>query len=1143
MKKTTRVVKTIHSRWVQSPSFWILQVILCFVCVILAFHYYPKAFPIIDLKISMDRSGALQRAGQIARQHGWGPKEFRQAASFEVDQQTQTFVELSEGGSGAFARILKEGIYSPYTWRVRHFAEGQTTETEVTFTPTGEFYGFAEHLPENEPGAALEISDALKIAENKAKSDWNIDFTPFHLVEKSHEERPSKRVDHSFVYERTHEKIGDGKYRLILSVSGDRLTAIQYYIQIPDAFARRYAEMRSANDTIAILASIGMIVLYFLGGCGVGLFFLARKRWVIWKTPLIIGGVVAAFQFFEQLNQLPLSWMQYDTAVPINGFLIKFLASAVLLFLSEWFLLSVSFMAAESLSRRAFPHHPQLWKLWQTSQASTLGILGRTVGGYLTVGLFFVYVVLAYFVGTRYFGWWSPSDTLFQPNTFSSFCPWFTSIALSLHAGFWEESLFRAVPIAGAALLGARFGRPKFWLVGGFLVQALIFGAGHANYPAQPSYARVVELILPSFLFGGLYLRFGLLPGIILHFTFDVISFAIPLFVAATPGVWVDRGLIVLLTLVPLWIVLLARYRQGRWKSLSAAAFNESWTPAESQVHQKKLVEIADHQALSHQKNRRPLPDPLRHFIIASGLICLLGAVYYAATYDNKIPSLNLDRNQAISIARRALVERGEVLSPEWQGVALTTMRMDDEDRFTWETEGKDHYYQFIGNYLTSPSWMVRFIRFDRNVADRAEEYQVFVTHDGRVTRVRHQLPEEQAGATLTVEEAKKIALQSVREIYDLNENQVRDVSSVASQLLHRKDWLFIFSDPATVLKKGEARVGIHVAGDKTTATRQFIFAPEDWSRAQRSRENSANIIESLSFLIIGALFFAGIIQSVIQWTQKKYDPRAFRKALVVLCVISAIDFVNSFPTFFGRLSTTEPFFNQMLTFVALKIMKIFVYSLFLSLVVGWVHEEAKREIYVTNPPAGKRRKYHPLGLAAMAYSLGLVGPTIIALCSKCLPAPLPLFGRLVALDKFWPILSGIQLIEKYALSTLFFSILTLITHRLTAGWARRPLAGLFLITGVGLALVGVDPDNVSRWLVLGLLDAAYLIVVYRYLLQFNLSLIPLMTAAIFVLLELKQVGLDAYAGSGLHAVFNILLILGASLLWHLELRRKKSVH
>ena len=98
----------------------------------------------------------------------------------------------------------------------------------------------------------------------------------------------------------------------------------------------------------------------------------------------------------------------------------------------------------------------------------------------------------------------------------------------------------------------------------------MIFGAGHAAYPTQPAYARVVELILPSLFFGAVYLRYGLLPAIVLHFAFDVVWFAIPLFVSEAPGVWVDQVLVVLLTLVPLGAIGWVRWRARGMERLVA---------------------------------------------------------------------------------------------------------------------------------------------------------------------------------------------------------------------------------------------------------------------------------------------------------------------------------------------------------------------------------------------------------------------------------------------------------------------------------------------------------------------------------------------------------------------------------------------
>ena len=281
-----------------------------------------------------------------------------------------------------------------------------------------------------------------------------------------------------FVYERPDIQVGEGRYRLRLIVAGDKLTGLAHYVKIPEAFSRRYEQMRSSNDAVGVAGTITLAVLYFVGGCGIGLFFLLRQRWILWRTPLCWGLSISFLQLLAGINQWPLIWMNYDTAISASGFVLQQIMMLLLSFFGYAALFTVSFMAAESLTRRAFPHHVQLWKLWTGDVAGSMAVLGRTLGGYLLVGIFFAYEVLLYFVASRALGWWTPSDALVQPDVLATYFPWLTAIADSAQAGFWEESLFRAVPIAGAALLGSRFGRRSWWIGGALIVQAFIFGSG-----------------------------------------------------------------------------------------------------------------------------------------------------------------------------------------------------------------------------------------------------------------------------------------------------------------------------------------------------------------------------------------------------------------------------------------------------------------------------------------------------------------------------------------------------------------------------------------------------------------------------------------------------------------------------------------
>ena len=131
-------------------------------------------------------------------------------------------------------------------------------------------------------------------------------------------------------------------------------------------------------------------------------------------------------------------------------------------------------------------------------------------------------VAAFYYATNRWLGWWQPSEVLTDPNILGSAIPALTPIAISLQAGFMEECVFRAIPLSLGALIGARYGHRTRASRIAVLVQALVFGGAHANYPGFPAYSRPVELILPSIVWALIYLRFGLLPTILLHATFDL---------------------------------------------------------------------------------------------------------------------------------------------------------------------------------------------------------------------------------------------------------------------------------------------------------------------------------------------------------------------------------------------------------------------------------------------------------------------------------------------------------------------------------------------------------------------------------------------------------------------------------------------
>jgi hypothetical protein len=213
-----------------------LLIVLSIACAAYTYLYFGEAFPITSLSISADRH-AVHAAARDLRSTLNGTTalvrpaaEHREASSFTLDSACQHFVELRGGGNRAFAALLNEGLYAPFTWRVRHFQPGDAAESVFFFRPNGSLFGFATSLPEDEQAANLTAEAALELATTTAAAaPWHIDFGAWRLVEQQKEAKP-RRADHTFTFERA-EKVGDAageeaSYRLALRVSGAQLAAL-----------------------------------------------------------------------------------------------------------------------------------------------------------------------------------------------------------------------------------------------------------------------------------------------------------------------------------------------------------------------------------------------------------------------------------------------------------------------------------------------------------------------------------------------------------------------------------------------------------------------------------------------------------------------------------------------------------------------------------------------------------------------------------------------------------------------------------------------------------------------------------------------------------------------------------------------------
>ena len=234
---------------------------------------------------------------------------------FAHDGTTQNYVELEGGGKAAFARLLSGEVYSPYRWEVRLFKPREIAEARVRFRPDGTAYGFSRYVPEIGTRAARSMTRPRAPSPRRTRAcRLGRRLRPLQAARAVAGQRPNGRVDHTFVYERDDVMLGDAHIRLQLTVSGDALTEVTHFVHVPEAFGRRFDELRSANDTIARVASLTAGVLYGLGGCILGVVWLMRRHWLLWRPALVAGAIVAGLDALAMLANAPQAWFGYDTA-------------------------------------------------------------------------------------------------------------------------------------------------------------------------------------------------------------------------------------------------------------------------------------------------------------------------------------------------------------------------------------------------------------------------------------------------------------------------------------------------------------------------------------------------------------------------------------------------------------------------------------------------------------------------------------------------------------------------------------------------------------------------------------------------------------------------------------------------------------
>src|SRR6266480_4783858 len=244
----------------------VLVVLMALASAATAAWLFPRAFPIVALKQSLTRDVALARADSFFRAHTLAPAGARIVVRFQGNDSLRTFVELAGGGHDSLNALVRGNDVAPFTWSVRAFVPGDAHEARIHFAPDGRIIGFDRKLADVDRRPAISADSGRRIAEHVLDTWIDDRADRWKLVAASYEtKKTSGRIDRTYTFERADRRIGGAPIRAEVVIGGDSPIRVRSFVEIPESFRRRYGEMRSANDLLALIASLGILAVAIAG--------------------------------------------------------------------------------------------------------------------------------------------------------------------------------------------------------------------------------------------------------------------------------------------------------------------------------------------------------------------------------------------------------------------------------------------------------------------------------------------------------------------------------------------------------------------------------------------------------------------------------------------------------------------------------------------------------------------------------------------------------------------------------------------------------------------------------------------------------------------------------------------------------------
>lgn len=1083
---------TNKKNYTKREKFFLLGFLLLSIAGFLCFWQFgDRAYQQFDIKFKITRDEATNKSTDFAKELGFSTDGYKKITVFN----TESGLDYLEKEIGVEKTSkLAENDMVVWDFATRFVKPLQKEELTVNYLPNGRMVGFNHIIDENSAGDNIGLESAKTIASEFISSKTNITLSEWYLASSDSSKKPN-RTDSTFTYEKIVPDAKDATARFTIGLSGKEVTSYSEFVKVPEAWIRDMTNESSKS----FLSQTFFESLYFLLVIipAIIIFFVKfRKTNFRYKFAIIVSSIFFGIYLLSSLNMISVSLFGYDTTQSWSSFIGGIVMISIVSVLIEAIILFFALIVGETLYREAFPKQIALEKIFTKAGLRTKTVNYLMISGVCLAFCMMAYEVIYYFFGSK-IGFWSPAEINYS-ELYSTYAPWLYPLTIGFIAAVSEEVAFR--------MFGITFLKKYLkntWVA--IIISAMVWGFLHSSYAQIPWFIRGLELTIVGIGFGWIYVRYGLIPSIIAHFTYNAFITAMSYMSSGNPYIIASS---IFVSLIPAIIALIIYIRS---RTLGFPADPDDLVNENIRL-ENKIVNS------TMQSNVAPsIFQPIaRLYKVVLPVLAIVGLAVGTLIYLKINPGITpttIDSNKAIEIATN--IAKDEAISAsEYQVVASygSSTPVDNyyesnpptDPEVASDAMQKD-YLKEIGGWNANKDfykkipvnvWAVRFYK-----EMQKEEYIVDLLPDGTYYRLTRILDETAPGYAFTEEQASTVATDFIKHRKLMSNFKIIDQKSEKRD--QRTDFKIIFEENDGKVGDAAFRTSVTIIGKNVAGFEQYYKIPNEWIR-DKEKQTTVDFIELAVLSIFG---LALVVLCVIAFIRAlKNGQINFKRVLIIGIILIAFDllaYLNGFGLTYVFYDTTMPFWRYFLmdffffTFGASLISSVvlafaieFAISLWDMIIFNAkTNKNHFKELYKEGLIVGFSLPLILLGLEQLTSLLGIkinqltfvTDSAGLVNSSGPINTYLPFFDQItssISMVGFACIISLIVLVvylytKRWQKTALVFAVLVLLVSVL----GQKNITDILTAIGINLVLVGIF--GVVIWKILRKNPISYIIAIW----------------------------------------------------------------